>query len=42
MGFPGTCNFIGELLVLVGIFQKNTSVLLLAATGVVLSAIYSI
>jgi len=42
MGFPATCNFVGELLVLIGIFQNNTSVLLLAATGVVLSAIYSI
>jgi len=42
MSFPGTCNFIGELLVLIGIFQKNTSILILAATGVVLSAIYSI
>jgi len=42
MGFPGTCNFVGELLVLVGIFEYNNSVLLLAATGIVLSAVYSI
>jgi NADH-quinone oxidoreductase subunit M len=41
MSFPGTSNFIGELLVLVGLFQQNILVLLFAATGVVLSAVYS-
>lgn len=42
MGFPGTSNFVGELLVLVGIFQYNTIALFFAATGIVLSAVYSI
>lgn len=42
MSFPGTCNFVGELLLLVGIFEKNIGLLFLSATGVVLSAAYSI
>jgi NADH-quinone oxidoreductase subunit M len=42
MGFPGTSNFIGEFLILVGLFEKNTFVMVFAATGVVLSAVYSI
>lgn len=35
MSFPGTSNFVGELLILSGLFQKNTFILVLAATGVV-------
>lgn len=42
MSFPGTCNFVGELLILVGIFQANYLITFFAATGVVLSAAYSI
>jgi len=42
MGFPGTSNFIGELLILVGLFEKNIPITILAATGIVFSAIYSI
>jgi NADH:ubiquinone oxidoreductase subunit 4 (subunit M) len=42
MGFPGTCNFVGELLIFVGVFDKNSFILVLAATGIVLSAVYSI
>jgi len=42
MSFPGTSNFIGELLILIGIFQYNTVVVVFAATGIVLSAVYSI
>jgi len=42
MGFPGTSNFIGELLILVGVFEKNIPIAILAATGIVFSAIYSI
>lgn len=42
MGFPGTSNFIGELLIFVGIFNKNMFILVLAATSIVLGAIYSI
>lgn len=42
MGFPGTCNFIGELLVLYGLLQQNTIVTFFGATGIILSAVYSI
>jgi len=40
LGLPGTTGFIGEFLVLVGVFQKNYLVALLATTGVVLAAAY--
>jgi NADH-quinone oxidoreductase subunit M len=42
MSFPGTSNFPGELLILTGIFQINVVATFLAATGIVLSAVYSI
>ncbi len=40
MGLPGTGGFVGEVLVLVGVFQVNTWVALLAATSMVLGAAY--
>lgn len=40
VGLPGTAGFVGEFLVLVGAFQVNTWVALLAATGVILGAAY--
>jgi NADH-ubiquinone oxidoreductase chain 4 len=42
MSFPGTSNFLGELLVFLGIFSKNSSVLLFSTAGIVLSAVYSV
>ena len=42
IGFPGTSNFLGELLLFLGVFEKNNLVLLLATSGVVLSAVYSV
>jgi len=42
MSFPGTSNFIGEFVILTGIFNRNTFIALCAGTGIVLSAIYSI
>jgi NADH-quinone oxidoreductase subunit M len=42
MSFPGTCNFVGELLIFAGLFKSNNWIMILAATGIVLSAIYSI
>jgi NADH-quinone oxidoreductase subunit M len=41
-GFPGTCNFIGEILIFIGIFQKNTFLSILASSTIFLSASYSI
>lgn len=42
MSFPGTPNFIGELLIFTGIFQRSTVVLLLSTAGIVLSAAFSV
>ncbi|MCK4939336.1 MAG: NADH-quinone oxidoreductase subunit M, partial [Rhodospirillaceae bacterium] len=40
IGLPGTGGFVGEFLVLVGIFKVNTWVAALAALGVILGAAY--
>ncbi len=40
LGLPGTSGFVGEFLVLVGIFQKNILVAVIASLGVILSAAY--
>ena len=40
IGLPGTSGFVGELLVLVGLYQTNTLLAFLAAIGVVLGAAY--
>lgn len=42
LGFPGTSSFIGEALVLIGIFKSSTFVTLLASLGMILGAAYSI
>ena len=40
LGLPGTSGFVGEFLVLVGVFQINIIVAVLASLGVILSAAY--
>ena len=40
LGLPGTSGFVGEFLVLVGVFQKNILVAVLASLGVILAAAY--
>ena len=40
LGLPGTSGFLGEFLVLVGAFQKNQLVAILASVGVILGAAY--
>ena len=42
MSFPGTSNFLGELLLFLGIFAKNSTTLLFSTAGIVLSAVYSV
>jgi proton-translocating NADH-quinone oxidoreductase chain M len=42
MSFPGTSNFLGELLIFLGIFVNNSTILLLSTSGIVLAAVYSI
>ena len=40
VGLPGTSGFVGEMLVLLGAFQKNFLVAILASIGIVLGAAY--
>ncbi len=40
VGLPGTSGFIGEFLVLMGLFEMHTGVAALVATGLVLGAVY--
>jgi len=40
VGLPGTAGFVGEILVLIGVYQVNTWVAALAALGVILGAAY--
>lgn len=40
VGLPGTSGFVGEFLVLVGLFQVSTWVATLATTGIILGAAY--
>tara|TARA_B100000029_G_scaffold496299_1_gene562444 strand:- start:1446 stop:2948 length:1503 start_codon:yes stop_codon:yes gene_type:complete len=40
LGLPGTSGFVGEFLVLIGIFQANIFVAVLASIGVILAAAY--
>ncbi len=42
VGLPGTSGFVGEFLTLLGVFQVNTWVALIATSGVVLSAAYAL
>ncbi len=42
VGLPGTSGFVGEFLTLMGIFQVNTWVAFVAASGVILSAAYAL
>lgn len=39
---PGTCNFVGEFLLFIGIFQDNVFITILAASGIILSGAYSL
>jgi NADH-quinone oxidoreductase subunit M len=40
VGLPGTSGFVGEILILLGAFQKNFLVAILASIGIVLGAAY--
>ena len=42
IAIPGTASFIGEFLILAGIFQTNVFVCILGATGMVLGGAYSL
>ncbi|WP_226553155.1 NADH-quinone oxidoreductase subunit M [Celeribacter naphthalenivorans] len=42
VGLPGTSGFIGEFLTIIGMFQANTWIALVAASGVIFSACYAL
>ncbi len=42
VGLPGTSGFIGEILTMVGVYGVSTTTALVAATGVILSAVYAL
>jgi NADH-quinone oxidoreductase subunit M len=42
VGLPGTSGFVGEILTMTGAYQASTWTAFLAATGVILSAVYAL
>ncbi|WP_179378474.1 NADH-quinone oxidoreductase subunit M [Jannaschia marina] len=42
VGLPGTSGFVGEFLTLMGVFQVNTWIALVATSGVIFSACYAL
>ena len=42
VGLPGTSGFVGEILTMTGAYQVSTWTALVAATGVILSAVYAL
>jgi NADH-quinone oxidoreductase subunit M len=41
IGLPGTCNFIGELVIFVGLVERNFIILSISVTGVIFSVLYT-
>merc|ERR1712086_668008 len=41
IGLPGTCNFIGELVIFIGLVERNFLICFISITGVILSVIYT-
>ena len=42
VGLPGTSGFVGEILTMVGAYKASTWTAIVAATGVILSAVYAL
>jgi NADH-quinone oxidoreductase subunit M len=42
VGLPGTSGFVGEILTMTGVYKASTWAALVAATGVILSAVYAL
>jgi NADH-quinone oxidoreductase subunit M len=42
VGLPGTSGFVGEILTMTGTYEASTWAAILAATGVILSAVYAL
>jgi proton-translocating NADH-quinone oxidoreductase chain M len=41
VGLPGTCNFIGELVIFIGLVERNFITCIISVTGVILSVVYT-
>ncbi len=42
LAMPGSSNFAGEFLILLGVFQSKLAIAIIASTGVVLAAVYAL
>jgi len=42
LAMPGSANFVGEFLILLGVFEDKMAIALIASTGVVLAAFYAL
>ena len=42
LAMPGSSNFAGEFLILLGVFQSKIAIAIIASTGVVLAAVYAL
>jgi NADH-quinone oxidoreductase subunit M len=42
LAMPGSANFVGEFLILLGVFQSKLAIALVASTGVVLASVYAL
>jgi NADH-quinone oxidoreductase subunit M len=42
LAMPGTANFVGEFLILLGVFKVKVAVAIIASTGVVLASVYAL
>jgi NADH-quinone oxidoreductase subunit M len=42
LAIPGSTNFAGEFLILLGVFETKTAIAIVAASGVVLAAVYAL
>jgi NADH-quinone oxidoreductase subunit M len=39
---PGSANFVGEFLILLGVFDSKLAVAIIASTGVILASVYAL
>jgi NADH-quinone oxidoreductase subunit M len=42
LAMPGSANFVGEFLILLGVFESKLAVALIASTGVILASVYAL
>jgi NADH-quinone oxidoreductase subunit M len=42
LAIPGSANFAGEFMILLGVFQSKLAIAIIASTGVVLASVYAL